>query len=86
MHSLPQAGSMVSFVSCVAVSVASEVWVVRAVSPVSAALTSCGTIMVPLTIAAMAITENKAKALLFPFMAVHLHLHCLVSSSRQCIK
>jgi hypothetical protein len=27
----------------------------------------------PLTIAAIAITENKAKALLFPFMIDHLH-------------
>jgi hypothetical protein len=33
----------------------------------------------PLAIAAMAITENKAKALLFPFMIDHLHLPCLLS-------
>ena len=59
------------FVSSLVVVV--DVWVVKSVLFVSAALTSCGTIMVPLTIATMAITENKAKVLLFPFMAVHLH-------------
>jgi hypothetical protein len=30
--------------------------------------------MMPLTIAAIAITENKVKALLFPFMIDHLRL------------
>jgi len=59
----------------VAVCVASDVWVVvRDVSPVSAAFTICGINTMPLTIAAIAITENKAKALLFPFMIDHLHL------------
>jgi hypothetical protein len=46
--------------------------VVNEVSPVSVAFTICGINMMPLTIAAIATTENKAKALLFPFMAVHL--------------
>ena len=59
-----------------AVSVVSDVWVeVRDVSPVSvsAAFAICGIRTMPLTIAAIAITENKAKALLFPFMIDHLH-------------
>ena len=59
------------FVSSLVVVV--DVWVVKSVLFVSAALTIWGISRMPLIIVAMVITENKAKTLLFPFMAVHLH-------------
>ena len=55
------------FVSSLVVVV--EVWVVRSVLFVSVAFTICGASRMPLTIAAMVITENKANVLFFPFMA-----------------
>ena len=62
-----QFGSTVVFVSSLVVVV--EVWVVRSVLFVSVAFTICGASRMPLTIAAMVITENKANVLFFPFMA-----------------